>query len=99
MIIIRGECHPVIRLDKLFGIQSKITDYSDGIIIMTEYNDKKICLFADNLLGEQAVVVKKLPDYLSRFKLNNVGIGGCTILGDGSICLILDIAEIADNCL
>lgn len=94
MILIRGNCYPVSKLYNLFNVDTQITDYSDGIIIITEYNDKFVCLFADNLLGEQQVVVKSLPSYLSYFKLKECGVGGCTILGDGSISLILDISEI-----
>jgi len=94
MILIRGNCYPVIRLHKLFNVETQITDYSDGIIIITEYNDKFVCLFADNLLGEQQVVVKSLPLYLTNFKLKECGVGGCTILGDGSISLILDISKV-----
>lgn len=94
MILIRGNCYPVSKLYNLFNVETEVTDYSDGIIIITEYNDKFVCLFADNLLGEQQVVVKSLPSYLSNFKLKECGVGGCTILGDGSISLILDISEI-----
>jgi two-component system chemotaxis sensor kinase CheA len=57
---------------------------------MVENDSKVICLFADQLLGEQQVVVKALPRYIKKVR----GIGGCTLLGDGSISLILDIASL-----
>ena len=48
----------------------------------------------DELLGEQQVVVKPLPSYLSRFNIKQSGIAGSTILGDGNISIILDISNL-----
>lgn len=96
MVLIRGECYYVVRLHQLYGVKTETTEYQDGIIILTESNGKKLCLFVDMLLAEQDVVVKSLPRYLSQFGLGHIGIGGCTILGDGSISPILEIAEIAN---
>jgi two-component system chemotaxis sensor kinase CheA len=87
MILIRGKCYPIIRLHKQFGIQTNITSMTDGIILMIEDENGSVCLFADALIGEQQVVVKSLPAYLKKVK----GIAGCTLLGDGSISLIIDI--------
>ncbi|MEG3030144.1 MAG: chemotaxis protein CheW, partial [Oscillospiraceae bacterium] len=52
------------------------------------------CLFVDELLGEQQVVVKPLPAYVNNFDIKNSGIGGCTILGNGNISIILDIQNL-----
>ncbi len=97
MIIVRGSCYAITKLQELFNIEGAVTDYSKGVIIMTEYNGRTVCLFADKLMGQQPVVVKSLPEYLNKFNSKETGIGGCTILGDGSISLILDIAEIANK--
>lgn len=94
MIMIRGSCYPVFRLNRLFGVKTDIEDLCDGIIVMVEANDKNICLFVDRLIGEQQVVVKSFPSYLMKYKVKESGIGGCTILGDGSISLIIDAAGI-----
>jgi len=59
---------------------------------MVEEDDRSCCLFADELLGQQQVVVKSLPNYIKRYKQVK-GLGGCTLLGDGSISLILDVGE------
>jgi two-component system chemotaxis sensor kinase CheA len=69
----------------------------DGILIWVEADEKSVCIFADRLIGEQQVVVKPLPAYLNRFHVKDRGIAGCTILGDGSISIILDISGIVDN--
>lgn len=87
MIMIRGECYPIFRLHRIFNIKTEATKISEGIIIMVEGDGKLACLFADNLIGEQQVVVKALPNYIKKAQ----GIAGCTILGDGSISLILDV--------
>ena len=66
----------------------------DGILVWVEEGEKSYCLFVDELLGEQQVVVKPLPTYLNAYNIKNSGIAGCTILGDGNISIILDIANL-----
>lgn len=96
MILVRGECYPVLRLHEFYNVKTDVTDLSEGIIIMISQDGKSICIFADRLLGKQQVVVKSLPKYVKRFK-NVKGISGCTLLGDGSISLILDIASMINH--
>lgn len=91
MVMVRGECYPVLRIHSRYSVKKAITRFEDGIMIMVEYDEKVLCLFADELLGQQQVVVKTLPNYLNSIK-KIVGIAGCTLLGDGSISLILDIS-------
>jgi two-component system chemotaxis sensor kinase CheA len=59
-----------------------------------ETEQKTLCLFADELIGEHQVVVKALPAYIKRIR-SIPGIAGCSLLGDGGISLILDAAGIA----
>lgn len=94
MIMIRGSCYPVIRVHRLFNVDTQIQSLCDGIMIMVEGNEKTVCLFVDRLLGEQQVVVKPLPPYLMKYSVKKTGVAGCTILGDGKISLILDVGEI-----
>lgn len=94
MIMIRGSCYPVLRNHRLFNVETEIQDLCDGIIVLIEANERAVCLFVDRLIGEQQVVVKPLPSYLMKYEAKESGIGGCTILGDGSISLILDVAGI-----
>lgn len=88
MLMVRGECYPLIRINQRYRVKDSFDRLSDGIIIMVEDEDKTACLFADALLGEQQVVVKALPAYIK--KVN--GVAGCTLLGDGAISLIIDVA-------
>lgn len=90
MIMVRGLCYPILRLHELFNVKNCITSFTDGIITIVEQDEKTICIFSDEVLGQQQVVVKTLPTYIRRFKRTN-GLSGCTLLGDGSISLILDI--------
>ena len=91
MILIRGECCPVLRLQSLYKVKNAVEKIDNGIMMMVEGESKVICLFADALIGQQQVVVKALPKYIKKVK----GVDGCTLLGDGSISLILDITDIS----
>jgi len=91
MIMVRGKCYSILRLHKLYKVSTHITKFTDGIIIMVEQEEKTLCIFADELLGQQQVVVKALPEYIQKLKRVR-GLSGCTLLGDGRISLILDVA-------
>jgi len=90
MMMVRGQCFPILRLHRIYQVRTDVTELTEGIIIMVEHDDKTLCIFADELIGQQQVVVKALPDYIRNMKKVR-GLAGCTLLGDGSISLILDI--------
>jgi two-component system, chemotaxis family, sensor kinase CheA len=90
MIMVRGECYPILRLHKLYAVKTDIIDLTRGIMLMVEQDGRSMCLFADELLGQHQVVVKALPNYIKNTKKVD-GLAGCTLLGDGSISLILNI--------
>ncbi|MBC3889782.1 chemotaxis protein CheA [Acetobacterium paludosum] len=90
MIMIRGQCYPILRLHECFKIKTGANNIEEGILIMLEGESQTFCIFADELMGEQEVVVKNLPKYISSMKKIN-GLAGCTLLGDGNISLILDV--------
>lgn len=90
-IMIRGECFPILRLNRIFGVPAKVEELNDGIMVLVEGEAGAVCIFADKLLGEQQAVIKPMPPFISRYIGRVKGIGGCTIMGDGSIALILDI--------
>ena len=91
-IMIRGECYPVIRLGRWYGLTEYKEAVEDGTMLILEVEDKKVCLFVDRLIGEQEIVVKPIPSYIKKVK----GLSGCTQLGDGSIALILDAGGLVD---
>ena len=94
MIMIRGECFPLIRLYELYGLEGAQEDLYEGIIILAEADGKSACLLADGLMGEQQVVIKPFSPLLNNFGVKQNGMSGCSILGDGSITIILDISNI-----
>ena len=91
MIMVRGECYPILRLNSHFSVITDVINLSDGILIMVEQDEKKICLLVDELLGQQQVVVKALPNYIKNIR-NIKDLAGCTLLGDGNISLIVDMS-------
>ncbi|WP_129600151.1 chemotaxis protein CheA [Anaerophilus nitritogenes] len=93
MVMIRGECYPIVRLYEYYHVKTNITELSAGILVIVKQDQKSIALFVDELIGQQQVVVKSLPQYIKQ-KKNIKGLAGCTLLGDGSISLILDIQNI-----
>lgn len=90
MVLIRGECLPIIRLHELYNLETKVTDLAEGILILISSGRKSACLFVDELIGEQQVVVKPFPAFFNKYPLKQIGLSGCSILGDGFISLILD---------
>lgn len=94
MIMLRGICHPIIRMHEMCDIPTNVTNLEDGILIQIESGDHAACLFVDELLGEQQVVVKPFPPYFNEYDIKQYGISGCTILGDGSISLVLDASNL-----
>ena len=90
MVLIRDECLPVLRLHDVYNIPTEITDLTEGILILISNGHRSACLFVDELLGEQQVVVKPFPSFFNKYPIKQAGLSGCSILGDGSISLILD---------
>ena len=92
MILSRGKLIPLIRLDQIFNIKSDSFNPWEGLVVVVEYEDRQICLFLDELLGKEEVVIKSLGETLKDTK----GIAGGAIMGDGKVGLILDMAGIWD---
>ncbi len=78
---------PIMKLGEIFNISNCKNDINDSLLIVIENQDRQFALVVDELVGIQDVVVKNLGE---KFK-NLEGISGATILGDGSIGLILDL--------
>ncbi len=97
MIMIRGECFPLIRLYDIYDLEPNTDDLYDGIVILAEGDGKCACLFADELIGEQQVVVKPFSPLLNKYNVKQNGMAGCSILGDGSITIILDVNNIISD--
>ncbi|WP_136416120.1 chemotaxis protein CheA [Herbaspirillum sp. ST 5-3] len=90
VVKVRGEYLPLIPLHQMFGIEPRFTDPSQGIVVILESEGKKAALFVDDLVGQQQVVVKNLESNYRKV----AGISGATILGDGGVALIIDVAAL-----
>jgi len=87
MVMVRGGLLPIIRLHRLFGTEPRTSRFTEGTLIVAESQGRHFCLFVDDLIGKQEVVIKSLGQ---RFK-HVTGVAGCAILGDGRVGLILDM--------
>ncbi len=90
VVKVRGDYLPLIPLYQMFGIEPRFTDPSHGIVVILESDGKKAALFVDDLVGQQQVVVKNLESNYRKV----AGISGATILGDGGVSLIIDVAAL-----
>ena len=86
----RGNLFPLVRLHKVYNINTTKTNPWEAIVIIVESEEGRFSLLVDELLGQQQVVIKNLGE---RFK-NVKGISGGAILGDGKVGLILDVGGI-----
>ncbi len=88
---VRNEVISVLRLSRLFGIEDAVQDEYCNIVIVGS-KDKKVGIMVDSLVGEEDVVIKPLRDQFT----NSPGIAGASILGDGSVSLIIDVSQLLD---
>ncbi len=79
---------PIVRLHEVFGTRPRATQLHEGLIMVVEGEGRRVGLFVDDLLGQQQVVIKSLETNFRRVE----GVSGATILGDGQVALILDVA-------
>jgi two-component system, chemotaxis family, sensor kinase CheA len=86
----RDEYLPIVRLHQMFGVRPRTTELTEGLLMVVEGDGRRVGLFVDDLLGQQQVVIKSLETNYRRVD----GVSGATILGDGSVALILDIPGI-----
>ncbi|MBU0967675.1 MAG: chemotaxis protein CheA [Proteobacteria bacterium] len=87
-LLVRDSLLPIIRLYHVFGVAEACTDIGQGIAVVVENEGRQRALLVDELLGKQEVVIKSLGGYMKDIK----GVAGGTILGDGRVGLILDLA-------
>lgn len=84
---LREDNVPIIRIYEEFGLQADSTELANSLLVVVEGEGQKVGLLVDDLLAQQQVVIKSLESNYKRVE----GISGATILGDGSVSMILDI--------
>ncbi len=93
MILVRGGLLPIVRLHRRFGVTPRSEEPSEGVIIVVESADTTFALLVDELIGKQEVVIKNLGDTFKHVS----GVSGGSILGDGTVGLILDMETVFGN--
>ena len=88
---LRDEYVPIIHLDDVFSIDNEKRPIEESIVVVVETDGEKIGVVVDELLGQQQVVIKSLEENYKRVD----GISGATILGDGTVALIVDISSLS----
>lgn len=88
---LREEMVPIIRLYDVFGCKPGAEKLKDGILIVAEDSGRSFAFFVDEIIGQQQTVIKGLPDYIGEAN----GFSGCTILGDGTVSLIVDVGAVS----
>jgi two-component system chemotaxis sensor kinase CheA len=89
VIIVGSEILPIIRLNKLFGVDSNAPDQLN--IVVVEKNGTNVGLVVDRLIGKQEIIIKNLDNpFLKDLK----GFAGATIMGNGNVALILDVGTL-----
>jgi len=85
---LRDEYIPIVKLCDVFNVKPLNENMEDGLLVVVEAEGKKVALLVDDLLGQQQVVIKSLETNFKSIE----GISGATILGDGTVALILDVS-------
>jgi two-component system, chemotaxis family, sensor kinase CheA len=85
---LRDEYVPIVRLWDIFNIKPDSEKLEDGLLVVVEADNMKVAILVDDLLAQQQVVIKSLQENYRSVD----GVSGATILGDGTVSLILDIS-------
>jgi len=86
VVQVRGEYLPVIALHEIFNLEPTVKNIHEGILVILDAEGSKAAMFVDTLVGQHQVVIKSLESNYRRV----AGVSGATIMGDGSVALILD---------
>jgi len=90
---LRDEYIPIVRLDELFNLRASDDEFENPMLVVVEGDNEKVGIVVDDLLGQQQVVIKSLEQNYKRV----TGISGATILGDGTVALIIDVSDVGKN--
>lgn len=92
---LRDEIIPLVNLADFFDLSKESNDYTEGILIIATAYEKKIAILVDEIIGNRQFVIKALPEYLNNVK----AVSGCSILGGGDVCLVIDTGAFVSQVL
>ena len=84
---LRDEYIPILTLDSLFGLRTESLSYEESLLVVVETEGMKVGVVVDDLMAQQQVVIKSLEENYTRV----LGVSGATILGDGTVAMIIDV--------
>ena len=87
VIVLRGEIIPIVRMEEALQVPH-VKDSEELFVVVVHAGEAKAGIVVDNLIGQQEIVIKTLGNLFAGLKL----FGGATVLGDGRVALILDVA-------
>jgi two-component system chemotaxis sensor kinase CheA len=90
VVRVRGEYLPLVALHNVFSVEGARTEPTQGIVTIMQTEGRRFAMLIDELVGQQQVVVKNLETNYRKVH----GISAATILGDGSVALIVDVAAL-----
>ena len=93
VVRVRDGLLPIYRLQRIFNLNEGCTELGDGLLLVLENGKRRACVFVDEILGQQQVVIKSLGE--SRPQLR--GVSGGAILGDGRVALIVDVGGLLET--
>lgn len=88
VVMVRGRPVPLLRLHQVFATETQITDPTKGLVVVVENQGRWLAILVDELLGQSQVVMKSLETNYEKVE----GVSAATILGDGQVAFILDVA-------
>ena len=92
LVEIRGEYIPMMRLHELLNIKPRFKEPTEGLVVVVQHANRKQCIFVDEIVDQGPVVIKSMEENFIQVP----GIAGATILGDGRVSFILDVASLVN---
>ncbi len=93
MVKVRENLLPIYRLRHVFNLREGHTELHDGLLLVLENGKRRACVFVDEILGQQQVVIKSLGESRPQIR----GVSGGAILGDGRVALIVDVGGLFET--
>ena len=92
-LMLRDDVLPVSRLGRLLDVAGSAQDPPIFTVLVVDVSERRVGLIVDEVMGQQEIAIKSLSRSLKAVR----GFGGVTILGDGSVCLILDLPSLLES--
>ncbi|MEY2714364.1 MAG: hypothetical protein RIT24_707 [Planctomycetota bacterium] len=93
LVRVREELLPIYRIHRLFNVREGAQDLAEGLLLVLEHGKRRACVFVDEILGQQQVVIKNLGNSQPQIR----GVSGGAILGDGRVALIVDVGGLLET--